>query len=90
MLKMKLPSVNIDYEEGAYIAVKKLIDNGHKRIVFVSGPFTRDINRVSKKVGYIRALEEAGLAVEEELIIELDNSYDSAYEDWKKIPELAW
>lgn len=87
-VEKKLPSVNIDYEEGAYIAVKKLIDNGHKKIVFASGPFTRDINRVSKKVGYIRALEEAGLAVEEELIIELDNSYDSAYEYWKEMPDL--
>lgn len=87
-VEKQLPSVNIDYEEGAYIAVKKMIDNGHNRIIFVSGPFTRDINRESKKVGYIRALKEAGLPIEEELIIELDNSYDTAYESWKKIVEL--
>ena len=84
----QLPSVNIDYEEGAYIATKKMIDNGHERIIFVSGPFTRDINRESKKVGYIRALKEAGLPIEEELIIELDNSYDTAYQSWKQIVEL--
>ncbi|MFC5590428.1 catabolite control protein A [Sporosarcina soli] len=87
-VEKQLPSVNIDYEEAAYMAVKKLIDSGHKRIVFASGPFTRDINRASKKVGYIRALEEAGLPVEEELIIELDNSYDTAYQNWHRIAEL--
>ncbi|MCG7335544.1 catabolite control protein A [Sporosarcina sp. ACRSM] len=87
-VEKQLPSVNIDYEEAAYMAVKKLIDSGHKRIVFASGPFTRDINRASKKVGYIRALEEAGLPVEEELIIELDNSYDTAYQNWHRIADL--
>ncbi|MDV6377516.1 catabolite control protein A [Sporosarcina sp. GW1-11] len=84
-----LPSVNIDHEQAAYDVVKKLIDNGHKRIAFVSGPFTRDINRVCKRVGYIRALEEAGLAVDEELIVETDNTYDEAYESWGILGKLS-
>lgn len=83
-----LPTVNIDFEEAAYVAVNQLIANGHKRIVLLSSPFTRDINRISKRAGYIRALQDAGLAVEEELIIETGDSYDSAYESWKAIREL--
>lgn len=83
-----LPSVNIDHEQAAYDAVKRLIDNGHKRIAFVSGPFTRDINRVCKRVGYVRALEEAGMPIDESMIIETDNTYDEAYESWKPLRDL--
>ncbi|PIC71389.1 catabolite control protein A [Sporosarcina sp. P16b] len=84
-----LPSVNIDHEQAAYEVTKKLIDNGHKRIAFVSGPFTRDINRVCKRVGYIRALEEAGMTIDESLIVETDNTYDDAYESWSVLGKLS-
>ncbi|PID24917.1 catabolite control protein A [Sporosarcina sp. P7] len=84
-----LPSVNIDHEQAAYEVTKKLIDNGHKRIAFVSGPFTRDINRVCKRVGYIRALEEAGVTIDESLIVETDNTYDDAYESWSVLGKLS-
>ncbi|PID00818.1 MULTISPECIES: catabolite control protein A [unclassified Sporosarcina] len=84
-----LPSVNIDHEQAAYEVTKKLIDNGHKRIAFVSGPFTRDINRVCKRVGYIRALEEAGMMIDESLIVETDNTYDDAYESWNVLGKLS-
>ena len=30
-------TVNIDYEQAAYEAVTKLIENGHKRIAFLTG-----------------------------------------------------
>lgn len=84
----QLPTVNIDHEKAAYEAVKRLIDNGHKRIAFVSGPFTRDINRLCKKVGYVKALEDAGIPIDEKLIIETDNTYDDAYESWNLLREL--
>lgn len=84
-----LPTVNIDHEQAAYEAVKKLIDNGHKHIVYASGPFTRDINRICKKQGYEQALREAGLPIREEYVIETDNSYDDAYEKWQIIRELS-
>ncbi|WP_339251049.1 catabolite control protein A [Sporosarcina sp. FSL W8-0480] len=83
-----LPTVNIDHEDAAYQAVKKLIDNGHKRIAHVSGPLTRDINRLCKKVGYEKALKEAGLPVIDEYFIETNNTYDDAYEKWTLIREL--
>ncbi|MBE1554364.1 catabolite control protein A [Sporosarcina limicola] len=85
----QLATVNIDFEEAAYVAVSKLIENGHQRIVFVSGPFTKDINRISKRNGYVRALEDVGLVVDESLIVEVENTYDNAYEEWQQIRELA-
>lgn len=87
-VEKKLATVNIDYEEAAYVAVNKLIADGHKKIVFVSGPFTKDINRVSKKSGYIRALQDADLPIDEQLIVEFENTYDSGYEGWKQVREL--
>lgn len=81
-------TVNIDYEQAAYESVVKLIDDGHKEIVFVTGPLSRDINRVHKKVGYERALTEAGIELKAEYIIEVEDTYDAAYESWQCIEEL--
>ncbi len=81
----KFATVNINYEQAAYEAVSKLIENGHQKIAFVTGPLTRDINRFQKKVGYERALKEAGLDVVEDLVIEIDDAYDSAYDSWEQI-----
>ncbi|MDW0117154.1 catabolite control protein A [Sporosarcina thermotolerans] len=83
-----LPTVNIDHEDAAYQAVKKLIENGHKRIAYVSGPLSRDINRLCKKVGYEKALKEANLPLIDEYFIETNNTYDDAYEKWKLIRDL--
>ena len=82
-------TVNIDYEEAAYEAVKRLVANGHKRIIFVSGTLMKDINRECKKVGYERALREANINVDENLILEIENTYDSAYECWKQIRDMS-
>ena len=80
----EFPTVNMEYEQAAYEAVKKLTDDGHEKIAFVSGPLTRDINRLGKRVGYERALKDAGLTVDEQWIIETNNTYDEAYEEWKE------
>lgn len=88
--ELEFPTVNIENKEAAYSAVKELIENDHKRIAFISGPFSRDINRLSKKTGYEDAMSEAGLSIPEGYIVETDNTYDDAYEVWnrlKKLPE---
>jgi LacI family transcriptional regulator len=82
-----IPSVNIDYEQAAYDAVAFLIEKGHKRIAYVTGPADDPINN-KKLAGYRRALEEHGLTYDENLIIEGDYSYDSGIEAYEKITEL--
>ena len=57
--------------------------------LFSWGPLTRDINR-AKKIGYERALKEAGIEYDDELIIEIENSYDSGYESWKDIKDVIY
>lgn len=49
-----------DNEGGAYQAVKHLIEHGHERIVFLSGPADWLSSR-ERAAGYRRALHEAGL-----------------------------
>lgn len=87
--ELQFATVNMDYEQAAYEAVAKLIANGHQQIAFITGPLTRDINRDHKKVGYERALKEAGIEYNEDFIVEIDDTYDSAYESWKEIEQLA-
>ncbi len=86
--EQQFSTINIDYEQAAYEAVQKLIANGHERIVFVTGPMTRDINRLHKKIGYERALRDASIEVREDFIIEVQDNYDNAYSAWKEIEQL--
>ncbi|CAI7727023.1 catabolite control protein A [Bacillus altitudinis] len=74
------PSVNINYEQAIYDSVQLLVEKGHKRIAFVSGPMSEPINSMRKLAGYKRALEEAGIAFDEALVAEGDYSYDSGIE----------
>ncbi|WP_142829399.1 catabolite control protein A [Planococcus soli] len=75
-----IASVNIDYYGAAYEAVKKFIENGHKKIAFVSGPLTSMINKEYKLKAYKEALADAGIDFDENLVVECNNSYDEGIE----------
>ncbi|AQQ52786.1 catabolite control protein A [Planococcus lenghuensis] len=86
-------SVNIDYRQAAYEAVSRLTANGHKKIAFVSGPFTSNINQDYKLKGYTEALAEAGIPFDENLVVETDNFYEEgmeAYEQTKQEKPTAF
>ncbi|MGG7621043.1 catabolite control protein A [Bacillus coreaensis] len=84
----QVPSVNIDYEQATFDAVNTFIEKGHKRIAMVIGPYHEPINKEKKLVGYKKALEAAGIPVEEALIVEGDYTYDSGIEAFDKLIEL--
>lgn len=63
--------VIIDDLEAAYKATRHLIENGRKRIAHFAGPQSLVIGR-ERLQGYINALTEAGLLVDNRLIIEAD------------------
>ncbi|MEK3991510.1 catabolite control protein A [Robertmurraya sp. FSL R5-0851] len=85
----QVPSVNIDYEQATFDAVNTFIEKGHKRIAMVIGPFHEPINKEKKLVGYKKALEAAGISVEEDLIVEGDYTYDSGIEAFERLLELS-
>ena len=64
---MALPAVLLDNEGASYSAVRHLIERGHRRIGMLSGraSISTTIERVA---GYHRALREAGLELDGELV----------------------
>lgn len=68
-----LASVMIDHEQGAYLATKHLIENGHKSIGCYTGPKTNLTSNTRIK-GYQRALKEHGLSFDQTLLFEGDYS----------------
>ena len=63
--------VSFDNEGGAYLATKTLIDLGHTRIAHVSGPLAYP-DAIHRQRGYQRALEDAGLNLDPNLLFEGD------------------
>ncbi len=61
------PSVNTDDQQGAYIAVRHLLDLGKRRIAMVSGPIN-SLPMTKRFSGYQRALIDAGMAVDLNLV----------------------
>jgi DNA-binding LacI/PurR family transcriptional regulator len=68
--------VIVDDETGAYDAVTHLIKTGCHNIVHLSGPQNLAIGK-GRKAGYVRALKDAGLTVNEENIIRCDTSEEA-------------
>lgn len=68
--------VIVDDEIGAYEAVKHLINIGCKNIIHLSGPPTLNIGK-NRKDGYLRALRENNLPLNENNIIRCDSMEDA-------------
>ncbi|WP_093537077.1 catabolite control protein A [Psychrobacillus psychrotolerans] len=82
------PSVNIEYHDAAVDAVNRLIKNGHKRIAFVSGSIDSTITKLYKVSGYERALNEASIEIDTDLIVGVNNTYDDGLVAWDQLREL--
>ncbi|PAV30128.1 catabolite control protein A [Virgibacillus profundi] len=82
-----IPSVNIDYGQAAYEATKYLIDKGNTTTAFISGQEDSHINQL-KFDGYLRAMKESSISINEDLILKGDYSYDSGIEAINQILEM--
>ncbi len=67
-----LDTVTINNEQGAYLAVKRLIELGHKRIGIING-LPRLTTTTERFEGYRKAMREAGLALDKQLIVFADS-----------------
>ncbi|KAB8041421.1 LacI family DNA-binding transcriptional regulator [Janthinobacterium aquaticum] len=61
----------LDNEYGAWLAVRHLIELGHRRIAFIAGP-ANNTDAAERLAGYQRALREADIALEPKLVAEGD------------------
>lgn len=76
---LAIDTVLIDNARGGWLATQHLIDLGHQRIGCVSGP--SDITLSAERItGYRLALEQAGLPLDETLIVKGDFQYESGYQ----------
>ncbi len=71
--------VRVDSEEGAYQLVRLLLEQGHRRIAALSGPVGISTSE-DRIAGYRRALAEAGLSPDDEIVITGGYSQQSGYE----------
>ena len=79
--------VKVDNKNGTYEATKHLIKQGHKEILYLSGPLKNDISK-ERLQGYIRALEKNNLSVKKENIVEGKYRYEWAYNFIKNLEEI--
>jgi LacI family transcriptional regulator len=71
---LNAPVVCVDNETGAYLATRYLLELGHRRIAVLMGIET--ISTQTRRLdGYKRALQEAGLAIDESLIARADSRF---------------
>ena len=59
----------LDNERGGYLATRHLLELGHKNIAYISGPIEKRDAKLRLE-GHNRALSEAGLLVNSELVFE--------------------
>ena len=55
------PTVHSDAEQGGYLATRRLLDLGHRRIAYLSRIEMPDLHKRLRWRGHLRALREAGL-----------------------------
>lgn len=74
----QLHSVIPDEAQGGYVATRRLIGAGHDRIGLINlDPVIPAA--VGRRAGYVRALEQAGIGLDESLVINEDGEADQGY-----------
>jgi DNA-binding LacI/PurR family transcriptional regulator len=79
--------VSIDDEESAKRITEHLIQHGYKKIAHIAGPREVSIGH-SRLNGFLRAIKEAGLKVDPELIAEAGFHEDDGYKAMKRLLQL--
>ncbi|MGD6844933.1 LacI family DNA-binding transcriptional regulator [Bacillus infantis] len=83
VLDRKLPNDNIfhvevDNEQGGFMATTHLIDSGHKTIAYVSGP-SNSLDNNKRFAGYMKALKEHGIGFQSKWKIPGDFTREGGY-----------
>lgn len=72
------PGVDADHVQGSLQAMRHLLENGNRRIAFLNGS-KQYSNSADRYKGYCMALQEAGIPVDQSLILEGNYSRTSGY-----------
>ena len=66
--------------EGIYLAVKHLLDLGHRKIAYLSAPL-HFIASQDRYAGYQKALAERGILLDPNLVLEAEANFEGGYQD---------
>lgn len=80
-------SVLVDCAGGAYEIVEHLVKMGHSKIGIIMGPSYK-LNAVERSIGYKRVMEDYGIPLRKEYMIEGDYTYQSGYNGIIKLCSL--
>lgn len=79
--------VDAENRRGGQLATSHLIHLGHRRIATITGPLGTAAG-LDRRDGYLQALQEAGLSIESDLIVEGDFSQQSGEQGMKRLLAL--
>lgn len=79
-------NVLMDDEQGGYLATKYLIDQGHRTIAYINGPFNSDCNLLRYQ-GFLRAMSEADIEEKSEWRLSGQFCKESGYHAVKMLIE---
>ena len=76
--------IQVDDSAAAYAITQHLLQHGHKRIGFLCGG-EEHVSTHGRLDGYRRAIKDAGLTIEDDLILKGEYSFDSGVQGAKKL-----
>jgi LacI family transcriptional regulator len=74
----RMPNINVNNIEGGYKAGRHLLELGHRNIAMITGPLN-NMATTERTNGFCKALEEAGVQLNPELVALGNWSYASGY-----------
>lgn len=85
---VEVDSVLVDNAEVIYEAVSRFLKKGHTRVAIITGP--KSVYTAKERmVGYLRALSDADVLYNEELVISGRNEFATGYRGFEKLMKLA-
>lgn len=80
-------TVLVNNSDASYLAVSKLIQQGHRRVAIISGP-KAVLTAKERQVGYLRALSDHGIPYHDELMLLGQNEFATGYLGFEKLTAL--
>ncbi|MDC4185344.1 catabolite control protein A [Loigolactobacillus coryniformis] len=81
----QVASVNIDYVEAIDEATSTLVRHGNEKIAFVTGSLNEPINGQYRLKGYKKALAQAKITYDPNLVFETEYSYKAGEAIWDRV-----
>jgi LacI family transcriptional regulator len=85
---LRVDQVSVANQDGSHAATSHLIQLGHSRIAIINGPAVFTTVR-DRQAGYEQAFREAGIVIDERLVVYTDFRQSGGYSGMQQLLELA-